>query len=350
LVAGGGALTHALLVWFAMRMHFQSAADPTVVETAFTMAIDLSRQPLTGALRTDPRAPEALEPKLATLLPQAIPVELFDIDIPETQAVDSPIIADSSPLAASVNAPADTGSAGDVPDSGGHAGDGLVLLRRVVPDYPVTSARRGEQGVTAVLLHVAPSGRVDEVKVERGSGSKHLDKAAVEAFRDWRFKPLPRGAAPDGKWLRTAQRFILYSFTYSRLEAGAAESVYAEHLKPKGGTADDVTPGGQEALIRFMAQVRGRMVESADEKARVALTRLREALEKWGAVKAVSFTGIAGSSRWVTQWSGSVGGTRRAVEVSWNMFEVRHEHAVSEWLIAVDRAGSIWTARAAQAP
>jgi len=41
---------------------------------------------------------------------------------------------------------------------------------------------------------------------------------------------------------------------------------------------------------------------------------------------------------------------RPTVEVRWNTFEVRHQHATSEWLIAVDRDGTIWNARASRAP
>jgi hypothetical protein len=57
-----------------------------------------------------------------------------------------------------------------------------------------------------------------------------------------------------------------------------------------------------------------------------------------------------GSSRWSRHGIKSrvAGGSAGTVEVSWNMFEVRHEKAISEWLIAMDRDGQIWAARAGQ--
>ena len=38
------------------------------------------------------------------------------------------------------------------------------------------------------------------------------------------------------------------------------------------------------------------------------------------------------------------------VEVSWSLFEVRHPRAKSAWLVAIDREGTIWSARASPAP
>jgi hypothetical protein len=36
------------------------------------------------------------------------------------------------------------------------------------------------------------------------------------------------------------------------------------------------------------------------------------------------------------------------VEVSWSMFELEHENAVSQWLVATDRNGEVWSAQATQ--
>jgi hypothetical protein len=49
--------------------------------------------------------------------------------------------------------------------------------------------------------------------------------------------------------------------------------------------------------------------------------------------------------RWIAH---DIGPT--TVEVQWNKFEVHHEHATSEWLIAVDRERTVWNARASRAP
>ncbi len=62
-------------------------------------------------------------------------------------------------------------------------------------------------------------------------------------------------------------------------------------------------------------------------------------------MKSIHFTGTAGGARWIAHDIG-----RQTVEVQWNEFEVHHEHATSEWLIAVDREGTVWNARASRAP
>jgi protein TonB len=349
-VAGGVVLMHALLLCAALLVRSLPKDEP-VVESFVMLPADLSTQPRLDALAAQPRQADPQLQKLAPAL-QDIKVEQFDIEVPDTEVRVAPILASISPPAAPVTAEADSGLAGNAADSSGNAGDGggLVLLRRVMPEYPAVSARRGEEGITTVLLHVTESGRVDAVKVERSSGSKYLDQAAVEAFRGWRFQALAPGSAPGGKWLRTAQRFVTYPFTYSRLDADADQGLYEEHLKPKPGKMEDAAPGAREALIRFIEAVRSGTIQDVNEKQRAALTELAAKLQKWGAVKTVLFSGLAGSSQWVNvSTRPERGSARRNVEVSWNMFEVQHERAVSEWLIATDRAGGVWAARAAEA-
>ena len=64
------------------------------------------------------------------------------------------------------------------------------------PNYPEASRRRGEEGVVRVELLVDPSGRVVDVRVLESSGFSALDAAAVEALREWRFRPAQRAGLP----------------------------------------------------------------------------------------------------------------------------------------------------------
>jgi TonB family protein len=332
-------LVHVLALWYAMLLRdtfVEGDADATVLVAV-----------VVESPRPEPPAPQPARPKLQEIQQPLLAPTIADIPIeqPETPVPEAVVVDIAS------GATADPGlTAGG--DSGRSDGGGIVLLQRVLPIYPRAAARRGEQGVTGVLIHLAQNGRVDDVKLERSSGYPLLDKAALDAFRRWRFAPLAPGTAPRGRWLRTDQRFILYQFLYSRLEEGAADSVYSEHLKPKQGSADEETPGSQEALVRFIAQLRAGAISDPGGPARAGLADLRATLEAWGPVKSVLFTGIVGNSRWMTH------GTRRdasrspsrTVEVSWNMFELRHERMASVWLIATDREGEVWAARAGEAP
>lgn len=63
------------------------------------------------------------------------------------------------------------------------------------PRYPARALRRGEQGTVMVSAQVGPDGVPSGVDVARSSGSRLLDRAAVDAVRRWRFRP----AMADGR-------------------------------------------------------------------------------------------------------------------------------------------------------
>lgn len=66
------------------------------------------------------------------------------------------------------------------------------------PRYPVSALRRGETGEVRVRITVGADGRPSDVSVERSSGSRDLDRAALSAARAWRFTPARRdGVAVD---------------------------------------------------------------------------------------------------------------------------------------------------------
>ncbi|GGD54012.1 energy transducer TonB [Caballeronia grimmiae] len=51
------------------------------------------------------------------------------------------------------------------------------------PDYPAMSRRRGETGTAMVKLTVGLSGKIEDVKLQKSSGSSRLDDAALDAVR-----------------------------------------------------------------------------------------------------------------------------------------------------------------------
>jgi hypothetical protein len=115
-----------------------------------------------------------------------------------------------------------------------------------------------------------------------------------------------------------------------------------------------MTPGSEKVLKRFIDEVRaGTFATGSDSIGRAEIDKLHDALEEWGAVKSIEFTGTAGPRQWTAYRVRTGAGaqtTSPTVEVRWNLFEVIHEHETTEWLIAVDRDGTIWAARASPAP
>lgn len=64
------------------------------------------------------------------------------------------------------------------------------------PRYPSRALRRGESGTVRVRVEVGPDGRPSQVSVAQASGSRDLDRAAVDAVRRWRFHPARRNGEP----------------------------------------------------------------------------------------------------------------------------------------------------------
>ncbi|KAF1688209.1 energy transducer TonB [Pseudoxanthomonas broegbernensis] len=57
------------------------------------------------------------------------------------------------------------------------------------PRYPAGALRRGESGTVVVQVEVGTDGHPASIRIERNSGSRDLDRAAVEAVARWRFEP-----------------------------------------------------------------------------------------------------------------------------------------------------------------
>lgn len=72
---------------------------------------------------------------------------------------------------------------GAAEDIGAHA------LTRVPPKYPSEAARAGVTGTTVLIISVSATGAIENVLVERSSGNRLLDTAAIDAVNEWTFAP-----------------------------------------------------------------------------------------------------------------------------------------------------------------
>jgi protein TonB len=64
------------------------------------------------------------------------------------------------------------------------------------PAYPRPARRRGIEGVVLIKVLVNQSGEVSELELEKSSGHRILDKAALKSVRKWQFTPGNRGGKP----------------------------------------------------------------------------------------------------------------------------------------------------------
>jgi protein TonB len=68
--------------------------------------------------------------------------------------------------------------------------------RNKEPVYPLEAARRAEQGVVILLIHVSPEGLASRVDVVKSSGHALLDRAARDAVTAWHFLPAVKDGVP----------------------------------------------------------------------------------------------------------------------------------------------------------
>jgi TonB family protein len=66
----------------------------------------------------------------------------------------------------------------------------IAVIFAPKPEYPLAARKKHLEGDGVLLLHIdMPSGNVTSVDVEKSTGHKILDNAAVRSFLRWRFRP-----------------------------------------------------------------------------------------------------------------------------------------------------------------
>jgi protein TonB len=83
-----------------------------------------------------------------------------------------------------------------------------VVLRRVRPDYPSLAKDAGISGTVLLHVLVGQEGRVEEVRVL--DSIPVVDQAAVEAARQWTFRPARVSGRPVRVWVALPIRFSLH--------------------------------------------------------------------------------------------------------------------------------------------
>lgn len=181
----GAALLHALLLLALLRL------DVVVVPA-------LKREPVVATLISLPPEPPPVPPP-----PPDTKVEPVDIVRPAVVA-PPPIVAppvpppaliqtapEPPPVQATVVAPPQP--AAPAPAGPVRVTDlAATVLSADPPRYPVESRRRREEGTVVLSVLLSTAGTVSEIAIARSSGHDRLDKAARDAVRRWRWKPMIR--------------------------------------------------------------------------------------------------------------------------------------------------------------
>jgi protein TonB len=173
-------------------------------ERAGTLEVTLlPPQPLPIAPPEPESPPEALKfpPRLAAKPP---PQPRPDVPAPAL-ALPQPQMPSESAFTAPVSKPAEPAAAAPEPKtqvaSVAPPAVNAAYLRNPAPRYPLAARRAGEQGTVTLRVLVSREGLPARVDVEKSSGSPHLDNAAHEAVKGWRFNPARRGTEVVEGWV-----------------------------------------------------------------------------------------------------------------------------------------------------
>lgn len=69
-------------------------------------------------------------------------------------------------------------------------------------EYPKASLLNEEQGVVTMMFLVSAEGSVQDAKVEKSSGFKNLDRAAIKGISACKFKPGTKDGKPEQTWTK----------------------------------------------------------------------------------------------------------------------------------------------------
>jgi protein TonB len=109
----------------------------------------------------------------------------------EDVVIDRPQIVEQAPPPPPPAAPAEP----PPPEPALAAQGNPVPVSSPAPRYPAEAMRRRESGAVLVRVDVGPDGVPTSTSLVQSSGSRSLDKAALDAVRRWRFRP----AVVDGR-------------------------------------------------------------------------------------------------------------------------------------------------------
>jgi len=199
----------------ALFIHSMNSRHISLSRVTDQVLVMLDPQPV------EPPPPPPPPPMPAQSLPPLVPPTLV---VPEPEvAVAAP--PDAPPLHATTtpdpSQPTATGaSANPLPDGapGGAAKANTAQVRTAVladpkacalPDYPARAARDGITGTTMLSLLVGADGRVSSSRIDRSSGSRDLDRAAVGALSLCKFKPATSNGVPEAGWAQLAYVWTL---------------------------------------------------------------------------------------------------------------------------------------------
>lgn len=84
-----------------------------------------------------------------------------------------------------------------------------ALLAHATPRYPVAALRSGTEGTVMLRIAVGANGVPTDIGYAQRSGNRDLDRAAMQAAHDWRFRPARHEGRAVASTVNVPVRFTL---------------------------------------------------------------------------------------------------------------------------------------------
>lgn len=201
---------------FALVVVFHVILGFALVKTMNTKLLSLPT--LTpDVVLVPPVDPPAVIPPTVTL-PEPPPLVAPRIVVPVTEVqVTTPPLPNTVTTTTTISdplPPAQPPGPAIVPST--HTGTGAAAVRTAAllagctkPAYPAQAARNGDSGTVTLALLVGVDGRVTDSRIERSSGFRDLDRAALTALSQCTFKPAMLGDVAQAGWTQLAYVWTL---------------------------------------------------------------------------------------------------------------------------------------------
>jgi protein TonB len=201
-VAGFHILVGALFVHSLNARHITMPKMPDELVVMFT--------PEPPAPPPPPPEPPKPMPQVAPPQIVAPPVEVQVQQPPPPDTVTAAVSADPAPQPSTATPQPEAAPAAPSDNSGKMRTAVLADANGCAkPDYPIKAMRNGEAGTVTLALLVGTDGRVADSRVQKSSGSRELDKAAVSALSMCKFKPATNGGTAEQAWAQIAYVWTL---------------------------------------------------------------------------------------------------------------------------------------------
>ncbi len=168
---------------------------------------------LTPEVTPPPPPPEPPKPMQKVAPPEAV-VPPVEVAVPPPQTVEPQIAATTEPAPSVTPEPGTV--QGDAPPSEPSSNTGAMRTAVLAdasgcgtPEYPARAARNGESGTVTLALLVGTDGSVTGSRVQKSSGSRDLDRAAVAGLSLCKFKPATKNGVAEEAWAQIAYVWTL---------------------------------------------------------------------------------------------------------------------------------------------